>query len=305
MSKNRAIPSWMILVVRIAAVYHFFLGLFMALFPKVIFVWLGIHPPDYLFIWQSLGTLVALYGLAYYLASYNIVKHYPIILVGLLSNTFVTVAFVFAYFSDQIHANFFWLVFINDVVWLGPFTFIWAYIFKEFQNTSLNINLQKEEALTNFFVHDTGESIFEMSEKQPVLMIFLRHFGCSFCRELLNELSESRMDLWKSNYRLVIVHMSSDDEAHDFLKPYDLDGISQISDPTCTLYESFGVKRASYLQTFHFKSWWKAFLLMCHGVFIGKLSGDGFRKAATAIIYQGEVIKFSLPEYVFEQPDMA
>jgi hypothetical protein len=44
---------------------------------------------------------------------------------------------------------------------------------------------------------------------------------------------------------------------------------------------------------------------MCKGVFVGKLSGDGFRKAATVLIDKGEVIKVSQPEYVFQQPSIA
>ncbi len=298
------VPNWMILVVRVAAVYHFILGVYMAIFPTHIFSVLGIHPPDYIFLWESLGALVGLYGLAYYLASYNIIKHYPIILIGLLSNTFITIAFVYAFFSHQIHENFFWLVFVNDVLWLGPLIIIWAYIFKEIQNTSVNMKIQKEEALHNFFLHDTGESIHEISLQQPVLLIFLRHFGCSFCREMLEDLSASQLDLWKNNYRTVIVHMSSDEEANDFLKSFGLHNMSQISDPNCILYDAFGIQRATYAQTFHFKSWWKAFVLMCKGVFIGKLSGDGFRKAASAVVYKGDIIKMSLPKYVFEQPNL-
>jgi peroxiredoxin len=304
MTLSRKVPEWMILVVRIAAVYHFVLGLIMFFFPTSIFDWIQISPPNYLLLWQTLGAMVALFGLAYYLASYNIVKHYPVILVGLLSNTFITIAFVYAYLTDQIQDNFFWLVFVNDVVWLAPFTLIWAYIFKAFQDTSLNLNVEIDEALENFYLSDSGESLYTVSQTQPVILIFLRHFGCSFCREMLHELSESRMDFWNKNHRMVIVHMSSDEEAYQYLKLYNLESVAQISDPACVLYEAFGVSRATYSQTFHIKSWWKAFVLMCKGVFIGKLSGDGFRKAASAIIYKGEIMKVSKPEYVFEQPDL-
>jgi hypothetical protein len=121
---------------------------------------------------------------------------------------------------------------------------------------------------------------------------------------MLEDLSSAQLDLWKKNYRTVIVHMSSDEEANEFLKSFDLQNMSQISDPNCILYDAFGIQRATYAQTFHFKSWWKAFVLMCKGVFIGKLSGDGFRKAASAVVYKGDIIKMSLPKYVFEQPNL-
>ncbi|MFN8816592.1 MAG: hypothetical protein ACK5ZV_07645, partial [bacterium] len=30
-----------------------------------------------------------------------------------------------------------------------------------------------------------GQSVAELSMRSPVLMVFLRHFGCTFCREAL------------------------------------------------------------------------------------------------------------------------
>ena len=36
------------------------------------------------------------------------------------------------------------------------------------------------------------ESLAEMTEKQPVMLVFLRFFGCSFCRESISDIAQRR-----------------------------------------------------------------------------------------------------------------
>ncbi|MBK9213569.1 MAG: hypothetical protein IPO14_11630 [Saprospiraceae bacterium] len=37
-----------------------------------------------------------------------------------------------------------------------------------------------------------GNKLYELSMQHGVLVVFLRHFGCAFCREALHELSEQK-----------------------------------------------------------------------------------------------------------------
>jgi hypothetical protein len=34
---------------------------------------------------------------------------------------------------------------------------------------------------------ETGRTLLELVDESPVLLIFLRHFGCSFCRQTLDD----------------------------------------------------------------------------------------------------------------------
>ena len=59
----------------------------------------------------------------------------------------------------------------------------------------MNTTEQKETSFWENIPTSTGESLSEVAEKQPVLLVFLRHFGCSFCREAISDLSKLKKRL--------------------------------------------------------------------------------------------------------------
>ncbi|MBK8557721.1 MAG: redoxin domain-containing protein [Lewinellaceae bacterium] len=66
---------------------------------------------------------------------------------------------------------------------------------------------------------NSGESLADLSEKGTVLLVFLRHFGCSFCREAISDISKRRKKLEAKGVRVVLVHMATDLEtAEKFFK---------------------------------------------------------------------------------------
>ena len=48
-----------------------------------------------------------------------------------------------------------------------------------------------------------NQSVYEISTKKRVMLVFLRHFGCFFCRETLDELSKFFEELSKNNNQLI------------------------------------------------------------------------------------------------------
>ena len=56
--------------------------------------------------------------------------------------------------------------------------------------TSQKIKEGIEEMKTN-----AGRTVAEISDNQPAMIIFLRHFGCTFCREALAEISHKRKEI--------------------------------------------------------------------------------------------------------------
>ena len=66
---------------------------------------------------------------------------------------------------------------------------------------------------------NSGESLAQMADGQPVLLVFLRFFGCSFCREAISDIAKRRKKLEKRGLRIVFVHMAADaDTAEKFFK---------------------------------------------------------------------------------------
>jgi peroxiredoxin len=93
-----------------------------------------------------------------------------------------------------------------------------------------------------------GESIAQISGRQPVLLLFLRHLGCTFCREALADVAARRKEIESSGAAIAIVHMSSDAEAEAAFEPYKLGDVLRVSDPDHGLYRAMGLQRAGMAQ---------------------------------------------------------
>jgi hypothetical protein len=149
-----------------------------------------------------------------------------------------------------------------------------------------------------------GRSLLRLSFEQPCLVVFLRHFGCTFCRETLADLAEDRRTLESQGIRIVLVHMSPDDTAREFFARYGLDDVPRIADPQRALYRAFGLARGSLRQLFGPRVWWrglKAGLLSGHGV--GRLQGDGFQMPGAFLLHRGEVQAAYLHVDASDRPD--
>jgi len=111
-------------VLAAAAVYNLAWGAFAILFPRVPFDWLGIEPPNYLSLWQCIGMIVGVYGVGYAIAAVDPLRHWPIVLVGLLGKILGPIGFVGAATRGELP----WLagltIVSNDLIWWVPFGLI-------------------------------------------------------------------------------------------------------------------------------------------------------------------------------------
>jgi thioredoxin-related protein len=142
-----------------------------------------------------------------------------------------------------------------------------------------------------FAITNQGEFLQDVSKQNKVLLVFLRHFGCMFCRETLSELVEKRKEIEEQGYRIVIVHMGTESYAAQILEVYDLEDVARISDPDQELYETFGLKRLSLFTFLHPKVLLRAILAMIKGHLPGKVKDDPFQMPGLFVYYQGRIHK--------------
>jgi hypothetical protein len=107
-----------------AAVYNLVWGAFAVLLPNVPFGWLGIAPPNYPGLWQCIGMIVGVYGIGYGLAAADPVRHWPIVLVGLLGKIFGPIGFVMAAMNGEFPWAAGFTILTNDLIWWVPFAAI-------------------------------------------------------------------------------------------------------------------------------------------------------------------------------------
>lgn len=75
--------------------------------------------------------VIGLYGLGYWWASYNPVKYWPVVAVGLLGKIFGPAGFVFNYITGAVGMEFGYTLITNDLIWWGPFGYILYRAYKE------------------------------------------------------------------------------------------------------------------------------------------------------------------------------
>ncbi len=114
-------PTWMSYCLKTAAIYNIIWGGWCILFPNHFFSLVGMEPLNHPMVWQGMGMVIGVYGLGYWWASYNPIKHWPIIAVGALGKIFGPIGFLFNYLQDLVPFSFFYTLITNDLIWWIPF----------------------------------------------------------------------------------------------------------------------------------------------------------------------------------------
>lgn len=146
-------------------------------------------------------------------------------------------------------------------------------------------------------------SLVDISIEQPVLLVFLRHFGCTFCREALADLSAVREDIKALGASLVFVHMSDLETANRYFDRFDLKNAEHISDVDCELYRVFGLTKGTPRQLFGLQSWIRGFEAgVVNGLGVGPQLGDGFQMPGVFVIRNGVVTSNFVHELASDRP---
>jgi hypothetical protein len=107
-----------------AAIYNLLWGGLVVLFPVVPFRWAGMQPPNYVELWQCIGMIVGVYGVGYAIAAEDPIRHWPIVLVGLLGKIFGPLGFLQAAWRGSLPWKAGWTIVTNDLVWWIPFLMV-------------------------------------------------------------------------------------------------------------------------------------------------------------------------------------
>ncbi|OFW44936.1 MAG: hypothetical protein A3J29_18235 [Acidobacteria bacterium RIFCSPLOWO2_12_FULL_67_14b] len=76
---------------------------------------------------------------------------------------------------------------------------------------------------------------------KPALVVFLRSFGCTFCREAMADIAAVRSEIEAAGASIVFVHGATGEEARPWFEKYGLHDALQISDPGLEHYHAFGL----------------------------------------------------------------
>ena len=117
-------PRWMRVVLYAAAADNLVCGAFIVLLPHALFRWAGIPTPNYPGLWQCVGMMVGVLGVGYWAAARDPLTHWPVVLVGLLAETFGSLGVASAALRGELPWAFGLPVVACAVVWWLPFSVI-------------------------------------------------------------------------------------------------------------------------------------------------------------------------------------
>jgi peroxiredoxin len=159
-----------------------------------------------------------------------------------------------------------------------------------------------DPALLGAYTSQTGQTLAVLA-KRPLFLVFLRHFGCTFCREAVADLSEKRQAIEDKGAPLAFVHLGTEEKAQWFFQPYGLLDVPRFSDPQANLYQAFGLLRAELRQYLNSESILRMLQAWCRGHFVGFPAGNIEQMPGAFLIERGEIQKAFRHKLVSDRPD--
>jgi hypothetical protein len=287
------VPQWLRQALVYAGVWHLALGLTIVLAPDAFFDLSRIPRPNYTQVWQGAGVMTAMMGVGYVITARNPLRYWPVILIGFVPKVVAPLGFAWGVWRDGLPLAFGSLVIIHDLLWWIPFAMLlWLAAREkaagEYPRSTFRGTVR--EAMGNA-ITDSGESLLELSERAPQLVVFLRHGGCIFCRETLGDLQRLRAAIEATGVRLVLVHMGMPDESTTLVERYHLRGVTAISDPLRELYQAFDLHQGSFVQLFGPRAIASGMMATLKGHVMGWLEGDALQLPGAFVVSQGRILR--------------
>lgn len=123
---------------------------------------------------------------------------------------------------------------------------------------------------------------------QPTLVIFLRHFGCIFCRELVADVRRAA-EAVPDYPPVVFVYQGTPSEGEAFFADLWPDARA-VADAEQQLYRLFGLARGSAAQMFGARVWACGVRAALKGHFIGKPVGDPWMMPGVFVVHGEQVL---------------
>jgi len=154
-------------------------------------------------------------------------------------------------------------------------------------------------------IMNTGDNLFDYSAESPVLLVFLRHFGCVFCKEAIKDLAKSKDDIESLGGEIVFVHMAENHIADQYFKDFGLEGVKHISDIKKEYYHDFGLRKGSFTQLYGLQTWFRGFAPENkeNKLEVSKSLGDATQMPGIFHMLGGRVLESYIHKVASDKPD--
>jgi peroxiredoxin len=253
-------------------------------------------------IWQCLGMVIGVFGIGYLAASLDPLRHWPIVLVGLLGKIFGPIGFLWTAARGEIPWSFGWTILTNDLLWWIPFFLMLRASWQSARTAGSDEPVPTVEAALRATTDSQGRSLLDRSMETPLLLVFLRHLGCTFCREAIAEVAARRVEIERDGTRVVLLSMAPPAEFSAMLARAGAGEILHASDPDRHLYRSVGLSRGTLGQLFGLPNVRRAIGAMLRGHGIGAPIGDPLQMPGVFRVHRGRIDRTFRHRYAGDRP---
>jgi hypothetical protein len=135
------------------------------------------------------------------------------------------------------------------------------------------------------------------------LLVFLRHFGCIFCRETIADLRQAA-EADPEFPSVLFFTQGTSIEGRAFLRRY-WPRARAVSDPNLGFYEAFEVRRAGWIEALGPKVFAARSRAVAKGHENGPRSGDVWRMPGIFLVEDARILWRFEPEHAADHPDFA
>lgn len=287
----------------VAGLYHLMFSAAAVAWPHFCFDCANIPRPVHPILWRVAGLLSAVFGIGFMISARDPIRHWPVVLLGFSKASLVIVLLILSIFANELPAHTLWLALFDDIIWWFPLAAIlWATVQAHVgRPPTRDSPLSVAEACEAYSL-SSGETLAEASKRQTVAIVFLRHFGCTFTRQILRQLEALKKEAESRNARLVLVHMLQQESSVRYLG--DRSGVARIADPMCELYRAFGLGKGGFLELFGPRVWLRGAISVFKGCGVGHLAGDGLQMPGAFLISESAVVARQPARSASDLPDL-
>lgn len=135
------------------------------------------------------------------------------------------------------------------------------------------------------------KNLWTASFEKKTIMIFLRHFGCIFCKNMLSDLARAQNELTRRGFQIIVVHQSDLSVSKEFFNSFGLKDFLEISDPYRSVYQIFEINQVKLSELFHPRAFLSAWQSYQEGHRNGPVDGSVWQMPGLLILFEGKIQK--------------
>ncbi len=287
----------------VIGIYYLLLGMMLFARPQMGSAWIGLEPANTFLLIKALALMVSLLGIGLLFSAKDPMKHWTIILCSFIQCAIGTSLFSTAIYQGEIPMKSIWVMAVNHLIWMAPLAVILWYCLRAHMGVPPTHSrpLTIAEAAQGYRLSD-GRTLTEASQGKTIVMIFLRHFGCTFTRQILRGLEGIQKNSKAHGAELVMVHLMQSGKETQYLGQNS--DVLRIADPRCELYRAFGLGKGGFLELFGPRVIIATFISLFKGCGAGRRVGDGLQMPGAFLFRDGEIIASQPAHSIADLPDL-